>query len=192
MFHLDRLPNKRPDEKVVLFLRRQWFAWAFIIVAAVLMLAVPAVIAAIFWNRVDVWLAHPTLGPAIVVLGSMYVLSVWLFSFLEFTDYYLDTWVITTHRVINIEQKGLFNRVASELHLAAVQDVTSDVKGMVRTFFDYGHVLVQTAAEHTQFVFKDIDHPEKVKELIIKLVEEDKKRHAAHVVAGVVEGTKSI
>ncbi len=192
MFHLDRIPNKRPDEKVVLFLRRQWFAWAFIVVAAVFMLAVPAVIAAFFWDRVDVWLAHPTLGPAIVVLASMYVLSVWLLSFLEFTDYYLDTWVITTHRVINIEQKGLFNRVASELHLAAVQDVTSDVKGMVHTFFDYGHVLVQTAAEHTQFVFKDIDHPEKVKEVIIKLVEEDKKRHAAHVVAGVVEGTKSI
>ena len=192
MFHLDRIPNKRPDEKVVLFLRRQWFAWAFIVVAAVFMLAVPAVIAAFFWDRVDVWLAHPTLGPAIVVLASMYVLSVWLLSFLEFTDYYLDTWVITTHRVINIEQKGLFNRVASELHLAVVQDVTSDVKGIVRTFFDYGNVLVQTAAERTQFVFKDIEHPEKVKELIIQLVETDKKRHADRMVAGVIDGSKAI
>lgn len=192
MFHLDHLPNKKPDEKVVLFLRRQWFSWAGIIVAFAFMLAVPGGIAWFFWERVNDWMGHSVLGPLLVVLGSVYVLCVWLFSFLEFTDYYLDTWVITTHRVINVEQKGLFNRVASELHMAAVQDVTSDVKGMVRTFFDFGDVLVQTAAEHTKFVFKGIDHPEKVKELVIKLVEEDKKRHAAHVVAGVVEGARSI
>jgi membrane protein YdbS with pleckstrin-like domain len=192
MLHLDRLPNKRPDEKVVLFLRRQWFAWAAIVAAGLFMLAVPAA-ATWYWNDLIVrWIDHPVLGPAIIVFGSIYVLSVWLFSFLEFTDYYLDTWIITTHRVINIEQKGLFNRVASELHLAAVQDVTSDVHGLVRTFFDYGNVLVQTAAEHTQFTFKDVERPEKIKELVIRLVEEDKKRHAAHVVAGVVEGTKTI
>lgn len=192
MFHLDQLPNKKPDEKVVLFLRRQWFSWAGIIVAFVFMMAIPGGIALYFWTQVSGWMGHPVLGPLLAVLGSVYVLAVWLFSFLEFTDYYLDTWVITTHRVINIEQKGLFNRVASELHLAAVQDVTSEVKGMVSTFFDYGHVFVQTAAEKERFQFKGIDHPEKVKELVIKLVEEDKKRHAAHVVAGVMEGTKSI
>jgi membrane protein YdbS with pleckstrin-like domain len=192
MLHLSHLPNQKPDEQVVMFLRRQWFAWAVIVASSFLMLAVPAAVVWFFWDRVSIWLDHPLIGPGLVVIASIYVLSVWLFSFLEFTDYYLDTWIITTHRVINIEQKGLFNRVASELHLAAVQDVTSDVKGVIRTFFDFGYVLVQTAAEHTQFVFKDIDHPEKVKELIIKLVEEDKKRHAATVVAGVVEGSKAI
>lgn len=192
MFHLDRLPNKRPDEKVVLFLRRQWFSWAGIIVAATFLLAVPAAGAWVWWDRVAPWIEHPVIGPIALVIASMYVLSVWLFSFLEFTDYYLDTWIITTHRVISIEQKGLFNRVASELHLAVVQDVTSDVRGVVHTFFDYGTVLVQTAAERTQFVFKDVEHPERVKELVIRLVDQDKKRHAAHVVAGVVEGSQSI
>ena len=192
MFHLDRLPNKRPDERVVLFLRRQWFAWASLCAAAVFMLAVPAAIGVYFWDRISAWLEHPLIGPVIVVTACIYTMSIWLICFIEFTDYYLDTWIITTHRVINIEQKGLFNRVASELHLAVVQDVTSDVKGIVRTFFDYGNVLVQTAAERTQFVFKDIEHPEKVKELIIQLVETDKKRHADRMVAGVIDGSKAI
>jgi membrane protein YdbS with pleckstrin-like domain len=192
MFHLDRIPNKHPDEKVVLFLRRQWFAWAGIVVGACLLLAVPTMITFYFWETISAWLSMPAIGPLVVVIASMYVLCVWLFSFLEFTDYYLDTWVITTHRVINIEQKGLFNRVASELHLAAVQDVTSDVQGIVHTFFDYGNVFIQTAAELERFALKDIERPEKVKELIIKLVDEDKKRHAKSVVAGVVEGSKMI
>lgn len=192
MIHLDHLPNQRSEEKVVLFLRRQWFAWAGIVVAFVFLLAVPAAGAWIFADRAEAWLAHPVLGPLLTVLACMYVLCVWLFSFLEFTDYYLDTWIITNKRVINVEQKGLFNRVASELHLATVQDVTSEVKGMVATFFDYGNVYVQTAAEKERFTFKSIDHPERVKELVIKLVEEDKKHHAASVVAGVMEGSKSM
>lgn len=192
MFRLDHLPNQRADEKVILFLRRQWFAVLAILTAAVFMLGVPAVIALYFSDRIVVLLGHPVFGPALTLVACMYVSAIWLFSFLEFTDYYLDTWIITNERVINVEQKGLFNRVASELHLTAVQDVTSEVKGMIRTFFDYGDVFVQTAAEKERFEFKGIDHPEKVKELILKLVEIDKKRHAAHVVAGVVEGTKTI
>ncbi len=192
MMHLDQLPNQKPDEKVVKFLRRQWFTWMFIIVAGVFMLAVPTLIALYFQDKLMVGLAHPILGPIIVILGSIYVLSVWLFSFLEFTDYYLDTWIITNDRIINTEQKGLFNRVASELHLASVQDVTSNVKGMIRTFFDYGDVLIQTAGEKERFIFKGIDHPEKIKETIIRVVQEYKTRHAADIVAAVAEGTKTV
>ncbi len=192
MFHLDSLPNQRPDEKVVLFLRRQWFAVLGIVVAALLLLGVPAGFAWFFSDRLLALLTHQTLGPVVAVVVCMYVSAVWLFSFLEFTDYYLDTWVITNERVINIEQKGLFNRVASELHLAAVQDVTSEVRGMIATFFDFGDVFVQTAAEKERFEFKNIDHPEQVKELILKLVEIDKKRHAKSVVASVLDGTKTI
>ncbi|NBS41849.1 PH domain-containing protein [bacterium] len=188
MFRLDHLPNQRPDETVVLFLRRQWFAVLRIVVAATFLLGTPAAIAWYFSGRVESILNHPVFGPILTLIACMYVASIWLFSFLEFTDYYLDTWVITNERVINIEQKGLFNRVASELHLAAVQDVTSEVRGLIGTFFDYGDVFIQTAAEKERFDFKDIDHPEKVKELILKLVEVDKKRHAAGIVASIAQG----
>ncbi len=192
MLHLDHLPNQKADEHIVLFLRRQWFAWASIIVGFVFMTGIPAVAAFYFWDRVSVWLQYPFVGPLIMVAASIYLLSLWLFSFLEFTDYYLDTWIITNDRVINIEQFGLFNRKASELHMGAVQDVTSKVTGIIGTFFDYGDVLVQTAAEHTQFKFKDVDHPEKVKETIIRLVEEYKASHAKEVVAAVADGTRTI
>ena len=192
MYHLDQLPNQKPDERIVMFLRRQWFAWAKIIAAFFFMLAVPAGIALYFWNLVDTWLAHPVLGPILTIFASMYVLSLWLFSFLEFTDYYLDTWIITNDRVINIEQRGLFNRVASELHLATVQDVTSEVRGIIGTFFDYGDVFVQTAGEQKRFEFKSIEHPEKVKEMINKMVEEYKATHAKNIVSAMAEGTKTI
>jgi len=155
------------------------------------MLIVPAAILWFFNEHVGRWLVHPVLGPLFTMVACIYVMSVWLFAFLEFTDYYLDIWIVTSERILATEQKGLFNRVASELHLAAVQDVTSELRGMVGTFLDFGDVQVQTAGEKERFQFDNVDHPEKVKETIIRLIEEDKKRHASTLIAAMAEGEKS-
>lgn len=174
--HLDHLPNQRPNEHVVLFLRRHWFALLTIITAFLLLTIIPLFIGWYFFEILESWLAHPLLGPLLVIVGSMYLLSIWLFAFIEFTDYYLDTWIVTNERIINIEQQGLFHRTASELDLAAVQDTTAEIRGIVQTLFTYGQVYVQTAGEKGRFHFKNIDNPEQVKEVIARLVEEDKRR----------------
>ncbi|MBI4257101.1 PH domain-containing protein [Candidatus Uhrbacteria bacterium] len=179
MMRLDHLPNQRPDEHVILFLRRHWFALLAIAAAFLLLVGIPLVGGWYFLDTVERWIAHPIMGPLLIVLSSIYVLSIWLFAFLEFTDYYLDTWIITNERIINIEQEGLFNRTASELDLAAVQDATAEIRGILQTLFTFGQVYVQTAGEKGRFHFKNIDNPENVKELITRLVEEDKKRLSA-------------
>ena len=176
MMRLDQLPNQRKEEHVVLFLRRHWFALLSIVTAFTLLTSVPLLLGWYFWDLVEAWLQQDVMGPLIVVIGSIYFLSVWLFAFLEFTDYYLDTWIITNERIINIEQQGLFNRTASELDLAAVQDATAEIRGIWQTLFTYGNVFVQTGAEKGRFHFKNIDNPEHVKEIVNALVEEDKRR----------------
>ena len=67
---------------------------------------------------------------------------------------------------------GLFSRVASELNLTAVQDVTSNVHGFVNTIFDYGLVEVQTAGESGRFEFKQVEHPEIIKRQIIQMADQ--------------------
>lgn len=176
MMRLDHLPNQRPNEHVILFLRRQWFALLAIVFAFVLLIGIPLTSGWYFQETLENWIVHPVIGPLLVIVGSIYVLSIWLFAFLEFTDYYLDTWIITNERIINIEQEGLFHRTASELDLAAVQDTTAEIHGMLQTIFTYGQVYVQTAGEKGRFHFKNIDNPEHVKELVTRLVEEDKQR----------------
>mgnify|MGYP001564498211 FL=1 len=179
MMRLDRLPNQRSDERVVLFLRRHWFALLTVAGAFVLLTGVPLLLGWYYYDQVEDWLNQPILGPIIAIVGSIYFLSIWLFAFLEVTDYYLDTWIITTERIINIEQEGLFKRTASELDLAAVQDTTAEIRGFLQTIFTYGNVFVQTAGEHGRFHFKNINDPESVKETINALVEEDKRRLSA-------------
>ena len=179
MMRLDQLPDQRENEKVILFLRRHWFAVAAIILVVIALVGIPISIGYYFFDLVQGWIAHPVFGPIFVVVASMYFLAVWLLSFIEFTDYYLDTWIVTNERIINIDQEGLFHRTASELDLAAVQDTTAEIRGILQTVFTYGNVFVQTAGEKGRFHFKNINNPERVKEIITRLVEDDKKRLSA-------------
>jgi len=181
MMRLDKLPNAKPGEKTILFLRRHWLVPLRILAVLVLLLLVP--IAAYFLIQAELpWvLDHAIITPLLALLASMYYLAVWVYSFSEYIDYYLDIWIVTNERIINIEQLGLFARVASELNLTAIQDVTSDVRGIVQTFLDYGTVHVQTAAETTRFVFKQVEKPELIKRQIVQLADaaRSKQREAA-------------
>ena len=175
--NLNHLPNQRKGEKVELFLRRHWLVTARILLTFLVLAGVPIIVLLVLIEDLPAWIAHPIVGPILIMGVTVYALAIILFSFVEYADYYLDTWIVTNERIINIEQKGLFNRVASELQLNAVQDVTSDVKGLVRTLFDYGDVVIQTAGGVKRFHFKGIPNPEEIKERVIHLVEQDQVRH---------------
>jgi hypothetical protein len=128
-------------------------------------------------------LSDPLLAPFVLVGTLIYTMFVLIIFLTQFTDYYLDTWIVTTERIINIEQHGLFSRLVSELHLRDIQDVTSETKGFMETFMTYGDVYIQSAAEQQRFNFKNIDNPDSVKEVILRLVQEDQTRHPVDVPA---------
>lgn len=115
---------------------------------------------------------------AVIVLSvSIYYLYIWLFAFFSFIDYYLDVWVITSERIVDVEQRGFFSRVISEHKLFRIQDVTSEVHGIWATMFRYGDVYVQTAGAKGRFKFHEIPQPNRTRDMIIKLVE-GKRREA--------------
>ncbi len=119
--------------------------------------------------------------PLIVLAISAYYLFIWLFFFFSFLDYYLDFWIITNERIIDVSQYGFFSRTIAEQRLFRVQDVTSEVHGFLPTIFRYGNVYVQTAGSKQRFLFHEIPHPERVRDKIIKLVEQNKIIHQGEV-----------
>ncbi len=169
MMRLDKLPNAKPGEKTILFLRRHWFVPLKIFLTLIFLMLIPIAVYIIFSREMPWMLNHSVVTPLLAIAASLFYLAIWIYSFSEFIDYYLDIWIVTNERIINIEQLGLFARTASELNLTAVQDVTSDVRGIIQTIFDFGTVHVQTAAETTRFVFKQVEQPEIIKRQIIQL-----------------------
>lgn len=162
------------EEKLILFLRRHWinlFSQLFPFVSLVAVLLISYLLFAIFIGQEvfrPIELQFFRLGVA------LFGLFLWSFVFVIFIDYYLDVWIVTNERIVNIEQKGLFRREISELRLENVQDLTTEIKGIVPTFFDFGDLYVQTAGKRERFQFKSISHPERVRDVILVLSEGEK------------------
>jgi hypothetical protein len=177
MINLRHLPNQQRDECMQIFLRRHWIVVIKLLLYSLMLLAVPVAILAAF-NVSGINIFNSFLGGSIAgLLISVYLITVLLITMTQFTDYYLDTWIVTNERVINIEQNGLFSRAVSELHLNQIQDVTSETIGFLATFLTYGDVYIQTAGEKERFRFEQINNPDDVKTHILRLVDEDKSRH---------------
>lgn len=176
------LPNRQlvGDEQVVLFLRRHWFVLftKYLLMAALALMPVGAYI--LFNATFSGMLVNPLVHALVVLGGSIYYLFIWLTVFTIFIDYYLDVWIVTTHRIIDIEQRGLFNHVVSEQSLEMIQDVSSRIKGVIPTLLDYGYVLVQTAGKTILFEFKQVPNPQYVAQTIAKLMDEFRDKHTHH------------
>lgn len=177
MMNLDTLPNKLPNETVVLFLRRHWIDLLRIFFFSGILFILPLAIAALINLANPELLANVFWGPVLAATLVAYLLVVLVLTCTELTDYWLDVWIVTSERIINTEQHGLFNRVVSEVHLHQIQDITSEQKGLIATFLTFGDVFIQTAAERERFQFKNIDNPDDVKIAISGLAKTCKDKH---------------
>lgn len=106
---------------------------------------------------------------------ALWILIMWVIILIIWTDYYLDIWIITNKRLIDVEQKGFFNRVVSTVDLENIQDSTDEVKGIIPTLLRFGNINVQTAASEGVFVIKGIDNPSKTSHYLNEAVREKKK-----------------
>jgi len=174
MFNFN-IPNAEKGEKVILLVRRH----PFIILVRILSWVIAAILPFIFYlvlgDVIAGFISGEIFYPILVLFTSIYYLYIWLFIFASFVDYYLDAWIVTNKRIINIEQKGLFNRVISEQRLYRIQDITSELKGFFSTFLNFGNIYIQTAGEEKRFIFRQVPDPYRIVRKITKLVEENKK-----------------
>ena len=92
----------------------------------------------------------------------------WLFAWILWLEYHLDAWVITTKRIIDLNQKNIFTRDVTEIWLDKVQDVTLKVDGIIPSLLHFGTVRVQTASETKGFSLHGVADPYKVQEIIFR------------------------
>lgn len=172
--------KQKPYEKIIYLLRRDVVTFVPYILLLAILLATEYGLYYLLKTLFPILFTNQIGLAAMIILGSIYTLSVWLFFFTGFVNYYLDMWIVTTDRLIDIRQYGLFARTVAELDLFRVQDVTSECKGLFATTFDFGNVYIQTAASKERFVFYNIPGPHLIREAIIKLADEDRKHHATY------------
>ncbi len=185
--YLKKFIAQKSYEKIVYFLRRDTIVFVNQIILFVFLLAIPVGLYFFLQTTFPSLLLDSLIYPLLVLLASVYYLTVWIVFFTAFIDYYLDFWIVTNDRIVNVEQR-LFARTVSELELYKIQDVTGESKGFLQTMFNYGNVYVQTAGATERFTFEEVPKPREVASRIIALAEEDRKYHSkeTHAPAGTV------
>lgn len=153
-----------PEEKMIRIVHRHWIVMAQKMTMIIGMLFVPLV--GLFL------LPFMSLSEAItsfvVYLFSLYALFVAVIAFAMWMDYYLDVWVVTSKRIVDIEHRGIFNREVSEFMIERIQDVTTHNPNFLSLFLGYGTIEIHTAGEKT-FSARDLPKIKEIKDIIIKL-----------------------
>ncbi len=177
-------PNMLPGEQVVLMLHRHGIV-AFRILTLFTFLALVPVGAWVLVAKGTTILADDsTLAyAAVTLLIGGYVLVWGLLFFIAWLNYYLDVWIVTNERIINIKQLRLFDRVVSEQKLYRVQDVTWEIKGIMGNLLKYGNVFIQTAGTEERFTFEYIPDPEGTAKSIMHLLEQIENQMGANTMA---------
>lgn len=114
--------------------------------------------------------------PLFFILLSLFFLTLWTLFFSVFLHYYLDAWVVTTERIIDIEQISFFARDVSEFRLDRVQDITVVVRGLLETTLDFGDIRITTAGATTGFTIKSVPKPAELRKLISATIDSKNKK----------------
>lgn len=177
MHHLSDVIKQKSYEQIVYLLRRHPITFLPHVFLFVILTAIPIVMYIFLSTYFPALFNDPIYFPLLVLSGSIYMLSILLFFYTEFIIFYLDIWIVTNDRIVDIEQHGLFSRSTSELDLFRIQDVTSDTHGLIATIFKYGTVTVKTASNNVHIIFRDVKNPDKIREDLIHYSDIDRKFH---------------
>jgi len=162
-------PGQEKDEKITLLIRKHWFNYIIFFVVGIL--GIMPIIGITVFLLFSSIIISDQIYSTLIVLGSIYLLFLLSVLMIGFIDYYLDVYIVTDRRIVDINQLGLFRRSISELHLKQVQDVSAHVNGFSQTMLHFGNVFIQTAGETPNFTFESIPHPYTVAKQIIDLHE---------------------
>lgn len=170
-------PSQEQEEKIFLIIRKHWFNYViFFFVDFLLLIPIMALLIYVANNP---GFLGTDWGAITIIVLSILVLTMLGAQLYGFVSYYLDIYIVTDQRIVDINQNGLFSRDISELHLHQVQDVNAKVDSFWGTLLHFGDVYIQTAGERENFVFKSIPNPYTVSKQIIDLHEENLEAFAA-------------
>lgn len=177
---LSHLIQQKGYEKIEYLLRRHPITFVPDIFLFLILMVVPFIVYLLINNLYPVILDPMTskiLFPIAVLSASIYYMGAYLFFYFQFIEFYLDMWVVTNDRIVDVEQNGLFSRTISELDLYRVQDVTVETNGFFPSIFKYGNVKVKTASQNMGIIFHNVPNPNEIREALIQLSDADRKHH---------------
>lgn len=168
-----RFFDLQTDEHIIVFMRRHMATNGRWILTSLGIALLPPLFALL---QQALGFSFLTIGVALLpVLLAFWYLLLLAFVWEHFLSWYFNIYLVTNHRLVDIDVHGFLQRSVAETPVAHIQDVQFSSKGLWPTLFDYGDLFVQTAGVSPEFDFHAVAHPAQVHDLIT-----DQLRKAAH------------
>ncbi len=169
-------------EKQILVIRKHWFVLFQMTIGTIILIFIPFIFFKVFASGASLEITpYTTLDfepdiAIIVFFSTLWIFIFWIRLFGIWTDYYLDKWIVTNQRVVDINQETFFNRQVYMFNIEKIQDITVDIQGFIPTLLNYGNLHVQTAgAAKDRHIIRGIKDPRKIRELLLKYYKETDK-----------------
>ncbi len=96
-----------------------------------------------------------------LVLGALVLLPFWV-------SWYYSVYIVTDQRLIQINQKGFWNRSVVDISLPQIQMVNYEIAGLQETLLKFGTIMMQTFVG--DLVIHDVHNPEKIQKKLIGIL----------------------
>jgi hypothetical protein len=164
-------------EEVITIVRRHWYSLAvegFLDIFIFTFMAGSVVVTDAVLLQGESGVQSGTVVPLGFFVVGFAGLFLWMHFFASWSDHWLDAWIITNNRIIDIEQKGFFNREVSSFPLDKIQDITYTIAGIIPTWLHFGDIRIQTASISEDFIMRQVPFPEDIKEHLVAVIENTK------------------
>jgi uncharacterized membrane protein YdbT with pleckstrin-like domain len=164
---IDFMPEfigQRASEEIEIILFKHWYFIIAPIIKALVIILLSFIVP--MWLHLTAWIFSYGFTTALYYLWMVFWIGYMVYAYI---NWYRDRFIITTERVIDVDQRGLFSRKVSEVELSKIQNITHSVDGVFATLLNFGTVIVQSAGAN-DLTLEHVSDPSGVQEEITRLV----------------------
>jgi membrane protein YdbS with pleckstrin-like domain len=158
--------TQEDEEAVILFLRQHPIVTVPWVILSLFMLTIPSVF--IFFPP---YAALPMNYQFIVTAG--WYLFVFGYALSRFMSWFFNIYIVTDERVVDVDFENILFRKISTAKIEEIQDINTIASGALETFFNYGSIFIQTAAEVSEFDFLAIPKPDQVGKILNQMIDQE-------------------
>lgn len=174
-WHKEKFPGQHADEEVESVFHQHPIVMRKFLLISLIVLTISAIPLS-FWPLSN-W-------PWWTLLGG-FILAILIFLY-RYISWHYSIFIISNERLIQIRQKGFFDRRVTDISHSKIQSVNYEVKGFQATLFHYGTIFVQSYVGEIKLRF--IHKPEDTHQLLVKMVRTVRSESPANQTGGDVDG----
>lgn len=164
--------GEEKGEKIILMLRAHIVTLVPPALIIIFLILIPTIAAPVL-ALLNINLGEILTGGQVFLITLAWYLFVFGYAFFRFIFWYFNVYILTNERVVDIDFKGLLHKETSYAKLNQIQDVSPKTIGFFSTFFNFGNVFIQTAAERPEFEFHHVPRPNDVAQAILAQVRKE-------------------